>query len=392
MLSFHYLYFLKMILKPSLPRQGKSSTKVDDPESDVEEEDDNPKPRKKACARQPGKPAKEETSEQDVEMCDDGPPTKRKQRQVKAPTNSQGAVSIDISPGKDLQPIPPFSCHLGDNCANKELLLKLLRDCRQHTCEFCKINFKSNVELEEHDVGFHRSRLCAFYGPVSLVADHRKHCSFQEGTGLTNHESDPEISFHPFTQNSAQSLSDSQSESASLFDGSVISSREAHDRGLQLPVRLLSRHATLPNPHSNSSCAFSIPITSVENTEHSTRVTTPKVNSSSFSRSPSAILPSYQDESNLTPPEAPSNTEFNITYLFDIDKNNYSPEVNQSSGLDSVNKKNIYGFCLKDSLFKSAAANKVLINKVARNKFILKPDRQCVAAALIDSLIVALGT
>lgn len=85
-------------------------------------------------------------------------------------------------------------------------------------------------------------------------------------------------------------------------------------------------------------------ITSVENTEHSTRVTTPKVNSSSFSRSPSAILPSYQDESNLTPPEAPSNTEFNITYLFDIDKNNYSPEVNQSSGLDSVNKKNIYGF------------------------------------------------
>lgn len=87
------------------------------------------------------------------------------------------------------------------NCsANKELLLKLLRDCRQHTCEFCKINFKSNVELEEHDVGFHRSRLCAFYGPVSLVADHRKHCSFQEGTGLTNHESDPEISFHPFTQ------------------------------------------------------------------------------------------------------------------------------------------------------------------------------------------------
>lgn len=88
---------------------------MDDPESDVEEEDDNPKPRKKACARQPGKPAKEETSEQDVEMCDDGPPTKRKQRQVKAPTNSQGAVSIDISPGKDLQPIPPFSCHLGDN-------------------------------------------------------------------------------------------------------------------------------------------------------------------------------------------------------------------------------------------------------------------------------------
>lgn len=73
-------------------------------------------------------------------------------------------------------------------------------------------------------------------------------------------------------------------------------------------------------------------------------MTTPKVNSSSFSRSPSAILPSYQDESNLTPPEAPSNTEFNITYLFDIDKNNYSPEVNQSSGLDSVNKKNIYGF------------------------------------------------
>ncbi|OXA49832.1 hypothetical protein Fcan01_15443 [Folsomia candida] len=210
----------------------------------------------------------------------------------------------------------------------------------------------------------------------------------------------------------SQSLSDEISE----FDMSLISSREARDGGIRTHVRSLVVHKPqISTPKSGNYQFLKRQTLDFEGTNLNEEIALQQSDVPSTSTNNESPEPN----SSIQPPESPVNAAIN--YVF-VDENGVQIANNDDSVLPNQDETNAasnlnlprlnqpktgviqpnvvcdieaetpyYGFDLKDILYKDEAARSIINDKIPKDMFILRNDRQIVANLLVDAIIKNLG-